>query len=111
MRMINLDVELCDKNELKPKSIIQSQKSLIMNRKNEKTEKSTLQVELENEAKAKEIIEKEQIKELNRAMIQGLDLNKAAKNIYGQKEKPGKSNATPRLKSKDEMKFNANWHE
>ena len=78
---------------------------------NRKIEKSTLQVELENEAKAKEIIEKEQIKELNRAMAQGLDLNKAAKNIYGPKERSGNPNATLRIKSKEEMKFNANWHE
>ena len=48
-----------------------------------KNEKSLLQIQLENEAKAKEITDKDQILELNRAMIEGKDLDKAAKNIFG----------------------------
>ena len=75
--------------------------------------KSNFQIELENEAKAKEIIDKEQIKELNRAMIQGLDLNKAAKNIYGptKNAEKTKENGGLRLKTRDEINFNQNWHE
>lgn len=75
--------------------------------KNEK--KSLLQIQLENEAKAKEVIDKEQIKELNRALYQGQDLNKAAKSIFGPKE--NKEKGEMRLKSKNEMSFNGNWHE
>ena len=78
-----------------------------------KKQKSLFQIKMENEAKAKEKIEKEQIKELNRAMIQGLDLNKAAKSIYGpgpdtQKNQEKGNND---LKSKDNLKFNKNWTE
>ena len=78
-----------------------------------KPEKTALQIELENEAKAKEIIDKEQIKELNRAMIQGLDLNKAAKTIYGPNKTDGKpkEGGNLRLKNRDEINFNRNRHE
>ena len=88
--------------------------------KNPKNSKKTqLQIELENEAKAKEIIDREQIKELNRAMAHGLDLNKAAKSIYGNhnsNSKGDKNNQTKktgelRLKTREEINFNQNWHE
>ena len=83
------------------------------NRKNNKNEKSLFKIQMENEAKAKEITDKEQIKELNRALIQGADLNRAAKSIFGpgpdQKNKP--QNGNEKLKSKDTLKFNKNWTE
>ena len=81
--------------------------------KNKNQQKSLFQLKMENEAKAKEKIDEEQIKELNRAMVQGLDLNKAAKSIFGpnpdtQKDQGGKNG---KLKSKDNLKFNKNWTE
>ena len=80
-------------------------------------EKSLLKIKLENEARAKEITDREQIKELNRALVQGLDLNKAAKSIFGpgpdQKtdQKSEKNSGNEKLKSKDTIRFNQNWTE
>ena len=77
------------------------------------SQKSLLQIQLENEAKNKKTVDDEQIKELNRAMIQGLDLNKAAKSIFG----PGPDNKNAnkkdngKIKSKDTLKFNQKWNE
>ena len=75
--------------------------------KNDK--KSLLQIQLENEAKAKEITDNEQIKELNRAMNQGLDLNVAAKSIFGPKETKEKKEM--KLKTKEQINFNRKWYE
>ena len=72
--------------------------------------KSKFLIELENEAKVKEKLDQEQIKELNRAMIQGLDLNKAAKEIYGTGKDPNGSNHM-KLKSNDKINFEQNWRE
>ena len=46
-------------------------------------EKSLLMIELENEARAKEILDRDQIFELNKAMYDGKDLNDAAQSIFG----------------------------
>ena len=81
--------------------------------KKETSQKSLFQIKMENEAKIKEMAEKEQIKELNRAMAQGLDLNKAAGAIFG----PGPDHTkntekgNGKLKSKDNINFNRNWAE
>ena len=71
-------------------------------------EKSLLKIQLENEARVKEILDKEQIKELNRAMIQGKDLNEAAKVIFGTKTTEKKE---MRVKSKKAQEIAENWHE
>ena len=72
--------------------------------------KSKFLIELENEARAKDKLDQEQIKELNRAMLQGLDLNEAAKEIYGT-GKDSKGNNHMKLKSSDRIKFEQNWRE
>lgn len=72
-------------------------------------EKSLLQIQLENEAKVKETLDKEQIKELNRAMIQGKDLNEAAKVIFGRNKPNGKTEI--RIKNKGAREIAENWHE
>ena len=66
---------------------------------------------MENEARIKEQLEKEQIKELNRALIQGLDLNKAANSIFGPGPDTKNDNTSNKLKSKNLMKFNNEWKE
>ena len=80
-----------------------------MDKNKKDTKKTLLQIQLENEARVKENLEKEQIKELNRAMIQGKDLNEAAKNIFGTK-KVGEEKEL-RVKSMESRKINENWHE
>ena len=77
-----------------------------------KPEKSLLQIQLENEAKAKEITDRDQIMELNKAMIEGKDLNQAAKSIYGpnpdnKKEKSGEM----KIKKPSQIHYDArNYH-
>ena len=79
----------------------------------EKNQKTLLQIKLENEARQKEITDREQIKELNRAMIQGQDLNQAAKDIFGPPvdAKPNSENRELKIKNKNQNKFNRTWHE
>ena len=72
-------------------------------------ENSNLLKELKNEAKIKEMTDKDQIFELNKAMIEGKDLNKAAKAIFG----PTSGNKTEN-NEKSEMKVrkpNENFYE
>ena len=71
-------------------------------------EKSLFMIQMENEARAKEILERDQIYELNKAMYEGKDLNAAAQSIFGS----GNSTGTGfRVKSPDEMAYNAqNYH-
>ena len=78
-----------------------------------KPEKSLFQIKMENEAKIKETVEKEQIKELNKALIQGLDLNKAAASIFGPgpDSKPKNQSSNNKLKNREVLKFNQNWGE
>ena len=64
-------------------------------------EKSLLQIQLENEAKAKEQLDKDQIFELNKAMLEGKDLNKAAKTIFG----PGPDQKKAEKGEKNENNF------
>ena len=72
-------------------------------------ENSNLLKELKNEAKVKEMTDKDQIFELNKAMIEGKDLNKAAKAIFGTKNVSGtKSNEKSEMKVK---KPNENFYE
>lgn len=72
-------------------------------------ENSNLLKELKNEAKVKEMIDKDQIFELNKAMIEGKDLNKAAKAIFGTKnEKETKNDGKNEMKVK---KPNENFFE
>ena len=80
---------------------------------NRKNEKSLFKLQLENEAKVKEIVDKEQIKELNRALTQGTDLNKAAKSIFGPgpDHKMTQQKGNEKMKSKDTIKFNQKWNE
>ena len=80
---------------------------------NNKNEKSLFKIQLENEAKAKEILDKEQIKELNRALIQGTDLNKAAKSIFGPgpDHKITQQKSNDKLKPKETIRFNKKWNE
>ena len=78
-----------------------------------KPEKSLFQIKMENEAKIKESVEKEQIKELNKALIQGLDLNKAATSIFGPgpDSKHDNQRSNNKLKNQDILKFNQKWGE
>ena len=71
-------------------------------------EKSNLMKELENEAIVKHQLDKLQIEELNRAMIQGHDLNMAAKQIFHQKNN---GNKDLKLKTNEQTNFNATWRE
>ena len=76
----------------------------------DKNEKSLLQIQLENEARSKEILEKDQIFELNKAMIEGKNLNEAARKIFGpapdQKPKNAGSDKEPRVKIQKETLYN-----
>ena len=63
-------------------------------------EKSNLRKELENEAKVKEILDRDQILELNKAMIEGKDLETAAKKIFG----PGPDQSKPEGKNEHRVK-------
>ena len=65
--------------------------------------KSDLMIQLENEARVKEILERDQIYELNRAMYDGKDLNQAAQNIFGSGSNSGTGGF--RVKSADEMMY------
>ena len=71
-------------------------------------EKSLFMIQMENEARAKEILDRDQIYELNKAMYEGKDLNAAAQSIFGS----GSSTGTGfRVKSADEMTYGAqNYH-
>ena len=88
-------------------------KNLKIDKMSKKTqEKSLLQIQLENEAKVKEILDRDQIRELNQAMVDGKDLNKAAKNIFGPNpnQKRGNSNEM-KVKKPDQMNYDArNFH-
>ena len=73
-----------------------------------KNEKSLLQTQLENEAKAKEITDRDQILELNKAMIEGKDLNQAAKFIFGPKPDQGQVKSKEmKIKKPDQNYYNA----
>ena len=76
-------------------------------------QKSLFKIKMENEARIKEHTEKEQIKELNRALIQGLDLNKAANSIFGPgpDKKSNEKDSKIKLKTQDVLKFNNEWKE
>ena len=78
----------------------------------EKKLKPLLKIELENEAKAKEITDRDQILELNKAMIEGKDLNKAAKAIFGPNPNQDKEkNNEMKIKKPDQHFYNArNYH-
>ena len=69
-------------------------------------EKSAFMIQMENEARAKEILERDQIYELNKAMYEGKDLNQAAHNIFGSGS--GSGSGGFRVKSADEMMYNQN---
>ena len=69
--------------------------------------KSLLQIQLENEAKAKEILDKDQITELNRAMIEGKDLEKAAKAIFGPKPDQTRKPSNMRVKKQDQLFYDS----
>ena len=72
-------------------------------------EKSAFMIQMENEARAKEILERDQIFELNKAMYDGKDLNQAANSIFGSGS--GSNSGGFRVKSADEMAYNArNYH-
>ena len=71
-------------------------------------EKSLLMIELENEAKAKEILDRDQIYELNRAMLDGKDLNQAANSIFGSSGGSTSSGSGFRVKTADEMTYSGN---
>ena len=62
--------------------------------------KSDLMIQLENEARAKELLERDQIYEL---MYEGKDLNQAAQNIFGSTSNSGTGGF--RVKSADEMMY------
>ena len=74
-------------------------------------EKSLLMIELENEARAKEILDRDQIYELNRAMYEGKDLNQAAQCIFGSSGTSDSSQNSFRVKSADNMFYGShNYH-
>ena len=72
-------------------------------------EKSQLMIELENEARAKEILDRDQIYELNRAMLDGKDLNEAAQSIFGSGTSSGSQNSF-NVKSADAHYYGAHHY-
>ena len=74
--------------------------------------KSLFMIELENEARAKEILDRDQIYELNRAMCDGKDLNQAAQSIFGSTNTDESSQQNGfRVKSADNMYYGShNYH-
>ena len=80
---------------------------------NQKTQKSLFQIQLEQEARVKEQLDKEQIKNLNIAMIQGHDLNVAAKEIFGNntQDKNQNSKSGMKVKTREARKINNDWTE
>ena len=75
-------------------------------------DKSLLRIQLENEAKNKEITDRDQIMELNKAMIEGKDLDKAAKTIFGPSpnKQPEKAKDI-KVKKPNQIFYNAqNYH-
>ena len=74
-----------------------------------KPEKSLFLIQLENEAKAKEILDKDQVLELNKAMIEGKDLNQAAQAIFGQNQTQNQNeNKQLKVKKPDQRYYDAN---
>ena len=74
-------------------------------------EKSLFMIQMENEARAKEILERDQIYELNKAMYEGKDLNAAAQSIFGTGGSSGTGQSGFRVKSADEMAYGGqNYH-
>ena len=73
--------------------------------------KSDFMIQMENEARAKEILERDQIFELNKAMYDGQDLNQAAQNIFGSGSNSGSGSGGFRVKSANGMNYQShNYH-
>ena len=74
-------------------------------------EKSLFMIQMENEARAKEILERDQIFELNKAMYEGKDLNDAARSIFGSGGSNDSGQSGFRVKSADGVTYGAhNYH-
>ena len=67
-------------------------------------------IELENEARAKEILDRDQVYELNRAMLNGQDLNDAAHSIFGSGTSSGGSQNSFNVKSADSHYYGAHHY-
>lgn len=72
-------------------------------------EKSLLMIELENEARAKEVLDRDQIFELNKAMYDGKDLNDAAQSIFGSESSSGSGHFRVKT-ARDTYYSGSNYH-